>query len=163
MALIECCECGHKVSEYAEFCLNCGCPVSIIKKLSLKENQTIINGVTFDFTDIKKMIENGEDVCSEIEKKCNVSTYVSLIIKGIIRDNNNEIPPNLDEELEKIRSANGSRVAAADAKKIHCPYCKSDNVKKISMAGRAVFASTFGLASKKVGKQWHCNKCGSDF
>ena len=77
--------------------------------------------------------------------------------------NNFAVFKQQDEELEKIRSKNRSRVAADDAKKIHCPYCKSDNVKKISIAGRAVSASTFGLASKKVGKQWHCNNCKSDF
>lgn len=162
MALIECCECGHKVSEYAEICLNCGCPVSIIKKLSLKENHTIVNGEVYDFTDIKQMIiDQNWDVFEAIKTKCNVKD--GYCYYKIISDNNNEIPPNLDEELEKIRSKNRSRVAADDAKKIHCPYCKSDNVKKISIAGRAVSASTFGLASKKVGKQWHCNNCKSDF
>ena len=75
MALIECCECGHKVSEYAEFCLNCGCPVSIIKQLSLKENHTIVNGEVYDFTDIKQMMnENDPKVFEAIEAKCNVKS-----------------------------------------------------------------------------------------
>ena len=70
MALIECCECGHKVSEYAEICLNCGCPVSIIKKLSLKENHTIVNGEVYDFTDIKQMIiDQNWDVFEAIKTK----------------------------------------------------------------------------------------------
>ena len=162
MALIECCECGHKVSEYAEFCLNCGCPVSIIKKLSLKENHTIVNGEVYDFTDIKQMIDEGDpNVFKAIEEKCNIKS--SACYYQAIRDNNNEIPPNLDEEREKIRSKNRSRVAAADANKVHCPHCNSTNVKKTSIAGRAVSAGTFGLASKKIGKQWHCNNCKSDF
>ena len=46
---------------------------------------------------------------------------------------------------------------------IKCPYCKSTNVSKISTAGRAVSVGLFGLASGKIGKQWHCNKCKSDF
>ena len=45
----------------------------------------------------------------------------------------------------------------------HCPYCNSTNVKKISGTSRAISALAFGFASKKIGKQWHCNKCGSDF
>lgn len=44
-----------------------------------------------------------------------------------------------------------------------CPYCKSTNVSKISTLGRGVSIGIFGLASSKVGKQWHCNKCKSDF
>ncbi len=46
---------------------------------------------------------------------------------------------------------------------IECPYCHATNVRKVSLAGRAVSAGIFGLGSKKIGKQWHCNKCGSDF
>jgi len=31
MALIKCVECNHEVSEFAESCPNCGCPISISK------------------------------------------------------------------------------------------------------------------------------------
>lgn len=44
-----------------------------------------------------------------------------------------------------------------------CPYCQSSNVAKISTAGRVVSVGLFGLASGKIGKQWHCNNCKSDF
>lgn len=46
---------------------------------------------------------------------------------------------------------------------VSCPYCKATNVKKISSSSRIVSTSLFGLGSKKIGKQWHCNKCKSDF
>lgn len=46
---------------------------------------------------------------------------------------------------------------------IICPYCHSSNVTKISNFDRVVSTGLFGLASKKVGKQWHCNNCKSDF
>lgn len=46
---------------------------------------------------------------------------------------------------------------------IKCPYCQSSNIAKISTAGRVVSVGLFGLASGKIGKQWHCKKCGSDF
>lgn len=46
---------------------------------------------------------------------------------------------------------------------IECPYCHATNVRKVSLAGRAVSAGIFGLGSKKIGRQWHCNRCGSDF
>ncbi|GEM_PF-1209643 len=32
MALLKCIECGHDVSEYAQACPHCGCPVNIIKQ-----------------------------------------------------------------------------------------------------------------------------------
>ncbi len=36
------------------------------------------------------------------------------------------------------------------------------NTSKIDTVSRMVSASMFGLVSKKIGKQWHCNKCKSD-
>ena len=43
MSLLKCPECNNDVSEYAESCPNCRCPINIIKE---KQNQlyTIING-----------------------------------------------------------------------------------------------------------------------
>lgn len=46
---------------------------------------------------------------------------------------------------------------------ITCPYCNSTNTKKISTVSRAGSILGFGILSKKIGKQWHCNNCGSDF
>ena len=46
---------------------------------------------------------------------------------------------------------------------VSCPYCKATNVKKIGVGSRLISTGLFGLGSKKIWKQWHCNKCGSDF
>lgn len=48
-------------------------------------------------------------------------------------------------------------------KRVVCPYCKSTNTEKISTMSRAVSVSLVGAASGKLGKQWHCNNCKSDF
>lgn len=45
----------------------------------------------------------------------------------------------------------------------HCPICGSAKLSKISTLNRAVSVSLFGIFSKKIGKQWHCNECGTDF
>jgi len=47
--------------------------------------------------------------------------------------------------------------------KVECPYCHSTDTSKIGTVSRMASTGFFGLASKKMGKQWHCNKCGSDF
>ena len=47
--------------------------------------------------------------------------------------------------------------------KISCPYCQSTNCKKIGTLSRMASISFFGFASRKIGKQWHCNNCKSDF
>ena len=69
---------------------------------------------------------------------------------------------------KRIRKSEESRINEYQQKylvehNIHCPYCNSSNVTKISTVNRAVSVGMFGLASKKIGKQWHCNNCGSDF
>jgi len=46
---------------------------------------------------------------------------------------------------------------------VECPYCHSTNTKKISGTTRFVSTGLFGLASNKIGKNFHCNNCKSDF
>lgn len=46
---------------------------------------------------------------------------------------------------------------------ITCPYCHSTNTKKISQMSRVTSIGFWGVFSKKIGKQWHCNECNSDF
>lgn len=54
---------------------------------------------------------------------------------------------------EKQKSSNG----------VKCHYCGSTNTKKISSISKASSVAMFGIFSKKVHKEWHCNSCGSDF
>lgn len=47
--------------------------------------------------------------------------------------------------------------------KVECPYCKSSDTKKVGLISRGFSIGLFGLGSSKIGKQWHCNNCNSDF
>lgn len=67
-----------------------------------------------------------------------------------------------DTELAEQRK-NQAPIVPSTKPTVTCPYCQSTNTKKISGTSRFVSTGLFGLASSKVGKQWHCNKCGSDF
>ena len=42
-----------------------------------------------------------------------------------------------------------------------CPTCGSTNIKKISGLSKVGSVAVWGLLSRKVHKQWHCNNCGS--
>lgn len=44
-----------------------------------------------------------------------------------------------------------------------CPTCNSVNIKKISVTSKAASVAMWGLLSRKVHKQWHCNICGSEW
>ena len=46
---------------------------------------------------------------------------------------------------------------------IECPYCHSKDTEKIGTISRAVSISVAGAASGKIGKQWHCKNCNSNF
>ena len=47
---------------------------------------------------------------------------------------------------------------------VECPYCHATNVKKITVASKAANTAVFGIFSMgRNSKNFHCNKCGSDF
>lgn len=64
----------------------------------------------------------------------------------------------MDREQEEKRQAKEQAKS-----QVTCPYCKSTNTKKISTTGKVASVLSFGLLSKKVGKQWYCNNCKSYF
>lgn len=47
---------------------------------------------------------------------------------------------------------------------VECPYCHSTDTKKITNTSKAVHTAVFGIFSiGRNSKNFHCNKCGSDF
>ena len=61
------------------------------------------------------------------------------------------------------QQSNQQSPAPASTNQPHCPVCQSTNIEKISMFKRMLSTSMFGIASDKVGKQWHCKSCGNNF
>lgn len=140
MALIKCTECQHNVSDQAEKCPNCGYPVrKILSDLSFSYRQEQMKGL----------------VCQECgcEQIAGIETPMGELV-GICSKCGNKVTRQTMPEQYKT---------PINSTVVECPYCQSTNTKKISGSSRVASFLTFGLASKKVGKQWHCNKCGSDF
>ena len=44
-----------------------------------------------------------------------------------------------------------------------CPTCSSTKIHKISGLSKAGSVAMWGIFSRKVHKQWHCDSCGTDF
>lgn len=65
--------------------------------------------------------------------------------------------------MQEVRARIQTQQDLASGKRVVCPYCKSTNTEKISTMSRAVSVSLVGAASGKIGKQWHCKNCGSNF
>lgn len=77
----------------------------------------------------------------------------------------------LNKELEEWHKQQSRKRQAKNLERmqkknisVSCPYCKSTNTSKITVTSKAVHTAAFGVYSmSRNSKQWHCNKCGSDF
>lgn len=136
-------------------------------------------GKTINYT--KDEVETAECSCKDTDYVClNVNpveyhNMSPLSQEDLIRRKLRVNPTQFEElkaEWSKIRKEvdreyYAQRLAQRNEQRqnsmVKCPYCQSSSVTKISTAGRVVSVGLFGLASGKIGKQWHCNNCKSDF
>lgn len=168
MALIKCTECNQDVSEFAEKCPNCGCPIDIIKQNFNMENEieghlyTIVNGKKKDVTYFVKTILNDErmDVNSLIEFNHKIRKELDIsrddLFKDAVKECNGAPKEFNCETLTDF--LNNQRVIQSSKPK--CPTCGSVNISKISATSKAIGAIGFGLLSKTARSQFKCNKCG---
>lgn len=64
----------------------------------------------------------------------------------------------------KLPERDRTVIPVDETHEVRCPYCNSNNVKKISTTSKVVSTAAIGLATMgKVNSQWHCNNCKSDF
>lgn len=59
MALITCPECGGLVSDKATTCIHCGYPMNTICDTQISKNTSVIDGVEYDFSEIKTLLIMG--------------------------------------------------------------------------------------------------------
>ena len=101
---------------------------------------------------------------SFVQRLTNCSFEIAQQMWGILKNQY-----GTKETNPMIPDLTPQQIAAANAQaqewlnKVHCPYCNSTNCKKISGVSKATSVAMFGIFSQKVKKQWHCNKCRSDF
>lgn len=160
MSLLICPECQKEVSEFAEKCISCGCPIEIIKKNQQKRLYTIINGDKKDVTYfVNKILDNSyqQDVLNFNIKLMN-DLDVSMLgfVKAVKECNGAPVEYN-DKSIKQWKQ----KQQAIQASKPKCPMCGSTNISKIGSLNRAASIAGFGILSRKIGKQWQCNnpKC----
>lgn len=103
-------------------------------------------GETYIKTD-SAILEEAKSLCSELDKKPYVSESVGTPVTEIKEET------SWQQAVRKTNESNG----------ITCPYCKSANCNRVGTLSRGFSFGLFGFGSSKVGKQWHCNDCKSDF
>ena len=133
----ECPRCHKKFNNNIKFCPVCG-----------YEDNDMCNNV-------EKTYDNEFKTCPKCRKQymylidhCFECGYSTQAYKNRMK--------KLEEDIEKP-------IVKQPSSQVHCPYCNSTNVNKISSTKKAMSIIDFGILSNKIGKQWHCNNCKSDF
>lgn len=86
----------------------------------------------------------------------------TTIFSEELAENRNKIHDEQWEQFNKVMEQ-GRQLMEEKSKKVTCQYCGSENVEKIGALNRAISVEMLGAASSKIGKQWHCKHCGSNF
>lgn len=183
MALITCPECGReKVSDTATACPDCGYGIKEhFDKIKNDPKNKIEEYVICHVCGLSGRKQTW------VSNQCRVCGHNNITTVQLSSDNWRKLVTS-DEYITYVQNLSVENIANKDLiesfinskrklfafdkqfknntisnKGVSCPYCSSYNVRKIGMTGRLVSTSLFGLGSKKVGKQWHCNNCRSDF
>lgn len=189
MSIIQCPECEGKVSDQAESCPHCG---FLIKKEKMginkykdamwkfsvckhcghmpdidKYNDTcrFCRHEAYKYTDYETNIERKDMLKMTFHEE---QSFKEDILENVIKKSpefsqeamDRRLLQNREEIRELARSNSGLFSSKSSAS---CPYCNSSNTRKISTGSRLLSTGFFGLGSSKIGKNYHCNSCGSDF
>lgn len=161
--LIKCPECGKEVSDKADVCIHCGCPIKReLIELNTVNNICCINGVEKDLTWQIANLYADITMYDFVEglgitpKEGRGLYHILLEFKKapLVFDTS-----RIEEYEQRLREIKKER----EAKLPHCPTCNSTKIKKISATSKAVNTAVFGLFGTKRFKQWHCNNCGHEW
>ncbi len=158
MALLICPECQKEVSEFAEKCVNCGCPIEFIKSNQKKRLYTIINGNRKDVTFfVEKILDDSynEDVLNFNIKLMN-ELDVSMIgfVKAVKECNG--APSEYNDKSIKQWNQEHQKIKISNPK---CPTCGSTNIRKILGTKKAASIIGFGILSNNISKTFECLNC----
>ena len=154
MALIICPDCGKEISDKSDRCINCGCPINVIKK----NESTICNieGKSYDLTDVLNLISNGKykDSFLKLKSILNISIKNCLNIIEFI-DISETIPEYYEikqytkkeesEAYRKILSMKDDKIKQSNTP-VSCPKCGSTNIQVVPRK----WSLLIGFATKKV-------------
>lgn len=158
--LIKCPECGKEISDHSEKCIHCGYP---LKKQNIHQNSNIciIDGTPRDLSEHIKNLNNGQfRPFKQLVEEYNMSLADASVLWEII-ETTKQIPKEYNssqknEYREKLNAIENKNIPK-------CPICQSTNIQKISGLSKEGSVAIWGIFSRKVHKQWHCNNCKSDF
>lgn len=143
MGLMYCKKCGRVILD-SKYCDCCKSPIYNVPE------KYWLDGMDFIITNESKQL-----LIEELVK-------TSPEFDQYLFDHRDEILAKQSAEFN-AKMAIGKAILEEKSRTVKCTYCGSSNVKKIGLFNRAVSTELWGLASGKIGKNFHCNNCGADF
>ena len=163
--LIKCPECGKDVSDKADVCIHCGFPLKReLIEINTENNICCINGIDRDLSEHIKNLNNPiYKPLLRFNEKFGLSTQEGWTLLNILKEF--EKAPlifdtnRLEEYEQKLEEIEEERLSH----QLHCPTCKSTDIRKISTTSKALNTAAFGILGTKRFKQWHCKNCGHEW
>ena len=120
------------------------------------ENCPFCNGVLTDIS-----ISDDDFLCIRKISNCNRELLEAMIK---LRDTDIiEYNLKMSQFRTQVEQQESIKQQLSEQSKVHCPYCNSTNVKKISGTERVASLAILGIFSKKINKNFECNSCGGTF
>lgn len=119
----------------------------------LKECGETLVDLDFDTQDYLELLDISRDI-NFLEAMINLKQ--KDIIEYELKMSQFRTQANQQKQIESAQNQQKNNAVC-------CPYCNSENIKKISGTERVVSATMFGIFSKKIGKSFKCNNCGGTF
>lgn len=149
-----CIECGRELFDHDKLCDKCE------SKNIISEHEYNLILIELEHTNSfkrKKLLQNHNYRCIYDRLQQPKKEYPMPIIL-------NNIAETTETDEEYWNRINQHTINKPQTKPtIECPYCHSTDTKKISGTSKVVSTAIWGFFSTKRFKEWHCNKCGSDF
>lgn len=150
MALINCPECGKEISDKANTCPNCGCPLEINKyslyivncgtKVSMWNGLSLVLNLDFDYEDMDNILNNLPYKiyqCSTIEEANLLSQKLEKYYVDI------EIKDSINNTINQVN------------RRLLCPKCNSENIQTLNR-GYSILTGFIGSGSPRN----VCQNCG---
>lgn len=193
MSEIICPECNEEISSYAKACPHCGFPMDeYLKEHNLTDFEKVWIctkcGEAYCDNYSKRpiceycntpLIQTDLDnaICRKNMSNMKTEDYAKYQKEIALKYGNNFDQDSFKKRrelihlnAEKIKKEAQVRILnqlsnskQPSSPRVTCPYCHSTNTKKITTANRIGSTMLFGVFSKKLTKERHCNSCGSDF
>lgn len=153
-----CMECYRELFDFDTKCDKCGSSNLLEEKEVEKIKNDLKNAGPIK---VKRLLKNEKYVAIQnyLEAKENNywDAFKSDPVMRAINKSENKNSENVEANFQTKQPDKTELI-------ITCPYCKSTNVKKITVTSKAIHTAVFGIFSLgRNSKQWHCNNCGSDF